>query len=156
MLTFITQGLLTLFVPVIASSSFSNIGLLGIFTFLNIVAFALIFLFVPETAAYAVGEEEGSMVALSLEDLTAIFNIPTFGKHGFIHYQRTEVLTWIRQYARWKIVPVFQLVGLWKQVKAPEQLRSLRQWIRDNEAAAQRERNAAEPSDKDEHVNGNI
>lgn len=66
--------------------------LLVLFAILNIVALVLVFLFVPETAGAVIANdpasEDGSLIAMSLEELNYIFAIPT-SRH--IKYQRKEV-----------------------------------------------------------------
>lgn len=156
---FFGAGVLTLFVPVIANSEFNNNGLLGIFTILNVLAFLLIFLFVRETAGAAVGSQARSMIALSLEDLTVIFNVKTLGEKGFIHYQRWEVLPWAKKYVCWKMQRRWQTFrGVDKERRAarPDRPNNLIVWAQDLELQTQPRRNttdgANEPQQTDEEM----
>ncbi|CAK1368308.1 Arabinose-proton symporter [Cercospora beticola] len=91
-------GLLTLFVPAITASSLSHGGLLGIFTFLNLVAFVLVFCFVRETVGAADRDNPGNMTALALEELYKIFEVPA---KGFWQYQVLEVIPLWLSRLRW-------------------------------------------------------
>ncbi|KAK5130898.1 hypothetical protein LTR08_001561 [Meristemomyces frigidus] len=87
-------GILALFVPPL-TIAIDPPGLLGIFAFLNVVAFFLVFFFVRETAGAAVGGSLGSMISVSLEELNYIFAVST-AKHAV--YQIRTVLPWAWQY----------------------------------------------------------
>jgi hypothetical protein len=156
---FLGAGLLTLFVPVIAHSSFSNVGLLGVFAVLNVLAFVLIFLFVRETAGAAVGRLARSMIALSLEELTVIFNVKTWGTDGFIDYQLSEVLPWALEYACWKLKYSWQALrrlDLEQRDPTPKKLENLTLWAEDiplREQARQiAEAAVNEPQQRNGHV----
>lgn len=85
-------GILALFVPVL-TIKLGHEGLLGIFAGLNVVALILVFLFVPETAGAAIANDpanaDGSLTAMSLEELNYVFGIRT---EVHVEYQCTEVL----------------------------------------------------------------
>ena len=83
-------GLLTLFVPAL-TNAIHHLGLLGIFAFLNVVAFFLVFFFVRETAGAAIGGAEGSMISVSLEELNYIFNVTTKRHRA---YQTRVIIPW--------------------------------------------------------------
>ena len=89
---FLGAGLLALFVPAL-TQVLGNAWLLIVFAALNIVAFVLVFLLVPETAAAAVStqlaDELGIMLPLSLEELHYIFRVNT---KTHIEYQFEEVV----------------------------------------------------------------
>lgn len=87
-------GLLALFVPAL-TAAIGHTGLLGIFAFLNVVSFILVFFFVRETAGAAVEGTFGSMISVSLEELNYIFAVPT-AKHAV--YQLKTVLPWAWRY----------------------------------------------------------
>ncbi|KAM3414753.1 hypothetical protein BST61_g9906 [Cercospora zeina] len=91
-------GLLTLFVPAITASPLSHGGLLGIFTFFNLVAFVLVFCFVRETVGAADRDNPGNMTALALEELYKIFEVPA---KGFWQYQVLEVVPLWMSRLRW-------------------------------------------------------
>jgi hypothetical protein len=71
-------GLLLLFVPAI-TTSWGETRLLGLFTGLCMLAWCLIFVFVPETTGK------------TLEEINYIFGVPTWKHAG---YQLGEVLPW--------------------------------------------------------------
>lgn len=72
--------------------------MLGVFVALEIVAFLLIFFFVPETSGTAIGRLDDSLTYMSLEELNYIFRVPTF-----VHskYQLTVMLPWSWHKAKW-------------------------------------------------------
>ena len=90
-------GLLTLFVPVLtiklqdgsSSPAEGQSKLLGVFAGLNVLAFLLIFFFVPETAGASLGKQEGSLNYISLEELNYIFGVST---KQHIRYQLRHVV----------------------------------------------------------------
>jgi hypothetical protein len=74
--------------------------LLGIFTALNVVAFFLIFFFVPETAGATLGSDSAQGINyISLEELNYIFDVPT-KKH--ITYQVRVMVPWAWNMLVWK------------------------------------------------------
>ncbi|CAK3840713.1 Arabinose-proton symporter [Lecanosticta acicola] len=91
-------GLLTLFVPAITASPLRHGGLLGIFTFLCLLTYAAVFLFVRETAGAADADNPGNMTALALEELHQIFKVPGT---AFVVYQLRQVLPWSVRYLVW-------------------------------------------------------
>jgi len=102
-------GLLTLFVPELttALSKYNGNGqssLLGVFVGFNILAYFLIFFFVPETAGATLGKEEGSLNYISLEELNYIFGVSTT-QH--IAYQLKHVVPWIFRRWRWRLIHPF-------------------------------------------------
>jgi len=99
-------GLLTLFVPELttALSNYNGNGqssLLGVFVGFNILAYFLIFFFVPETAGATLGKEEGGLNYISLEELNYIFGVSTT-QH--IAYQLKHVVPWIFRRLRWRLL----------------------------------------------------
>lgn len=87
-------GLLALLIPII-TIHVGHTSLLGIFAALNVVAFFLVFLFVPETAGAAIGSSISSLLSVSLEELNYIFSVST-RKH--IEYQMHTVVPWAWKY----------------------------------------------------------
>jgi hypothetical protein len=85
----------------------------------------LIFLFVPETAGATLGEEEGSLNYISLEELNYIFGVST-SKH--IEYQVHRVLPWAFRWVRYW----YKRWILWKRdVPEPDEpLEELYTWVR--------------------------
>ena len=96
-------GILTLFVPSLTKALGNNHNqdpagqsrTLAIFAGLNIFALILIFFFVPETAGATLGNEEGSLNYISLEELNYIFGVRT-RKH--MAYQVKTVVPWAWKY----------------------------------------------------------
>lgn len=84
-------GLLALFVPVL-TAKLGHLPLLGIFAALNVFAFILVFLFVPETAGAVIANDpanaDGRLTAMSLEELNYVFGIKT---ERHMEYQCEEV-----------------------------------------------------------------
>lgn len=78
---FLGAGLLALFVPALTNTRLHHSGLLGLFAAFNVLTFVLVFLFVPETANASIGVDPesdiGSLLSMSLEELSYIFAIPT-------------------------------------------------------------------------------
>jgi hypothetical protein len=123
-------GILTLFVPQLTTalqygSSFVGDGqsrLLAIFAGLNVLSFLLIFFFVPETAGATLGEEDGSLNYISLEELNYIFGVSTI---NHIRYQLKHILPWFWSQVRWS----FGHYILQKDVEEPEQTEELYTWV---------------------------
>jgi hypothetical protein len=99
--------------------------LLAIFAGLNVLMFLLIFFLVPETAGATLGEEEGSLNYISLEELNYIFGVSTY-KH--IDYQVRHVLPWVFQWVKYW----YKRWVLWKRdVPKPDKpLEELYTWVR--------------------------
>ena len=78
---FLGAGLLALFVPALTNTRLHHSGLLGLFSAFNMITFILVFLLVPETANASIGVDPendiGSLLSMSLEELSYIFAIPT-------------------------------------------------------------------------------
>lgn len=79
--------------------AFGPIGAFGLYAGFNVVAFILIFLFLPETKGR------------TLEELDQVFSVPT---HTFAHYQVTKTLPyWFRRYALFdrsaKLEPLYKV-----------------------------------------------
>lgn len=78
---FLGAGLLALLVPLLLTTRLHHSGVLGLFSAFNVLTFILVFLFVPETSNASIGVRPeidlGSLLSMSLEDLSYIFGIPT-------------------------------------------------------------------------------
>ena len=110
-------GLLTLFVPAVTASSLGHGGLLGIFTFLNLVALVLVFCFVRETVGAVDRDNPGSITALALEELYKVFNVPA---KGFLAYQLHVVVPYYRDHLYWLLSS--------RKVKCPNPPEPLYRW----------------------------
>ncbi len=107
-LTDFPLGILTLFVPELTQAltygdnkyESGQSRLLGIFAGFNILAFLLIFFFVPDTAGATLQKDERSLNYMSLEELNYIFGVPTL-QH--IQYQLREVVPWCIGMMNWTI-----------------------------------------------------
>ena len=102
-------GLLTLFVPELTTALSNHNGngqssLLGVFVGFNVLAFLLIFFFMPETAGATLGKEEGSLNYILLEELNYIFGVSTT-QH--IAYQLKHVVPWVCRRLRWRLLHPF-------------------------------------------------
>jgi hypothetical protein len=123
-------GILTLFVPQLTwaltyghdNYEAGQSRLLAIFAGFNVLAFLLIFFFVPETAGAILSKEEGSLNYISLEELNYIFGVPTL-QH--IRYQLNSVVPWAYSVVVWT---VSQYV-LRKEVEKPQDLHVLYTWV---------------------------
>ena len=106
-------GLLLLFVPAI-TTAWGETRLLGLFTGLCMLAWCLIFIFVPETTGK------------TLEEINYIFGVPTW-KHS--SYQLREVLPWS--------VDHYVLRFVWRGRKRVPKPKPLYRWYQ--ESTVQRE-----------------
>ena len=153
--SFLGAGLLTLFVPVIANSTFSNDGLLGVFTVLNVVAFVLIFLFVRETAGVAVNRQARAMTALSLEDLSVIFSARTWGRNGFVRHQR-RMFSWAVEFAWWVVEYFWQVLTGTERRDAPEKPEDFFTWAEEQELQDLNPQNGQNGVNGSQQTNGHI
>jgi cytochrome b561 len=123
-------GLLTLFVPQLTwaltyghdNYEAGQSRLLAIFAGFNVLAFLLIFFFVPETAGAILSKEEGSLNYISLEELNYIFGVPTL-QH--IRYQLNSVVPWAYSVVVWTVSHYV----LRKEVEKPQDLHVLYTWV---------------------------
>lgn len=118
-------GLLTLFVPAVTGSSLGHGGLLGICTFLNLVALVLVFCFVRETVGAVDRDNPGSITALALEELYKVFNVPA---KGFLAHQLQVVVPYWKHRFYWLLsgrkgkgpIPPDPLYRWWEKTNAIE------------------------------------
>lgn len=100
--------------------------LLAIFTALNVVAFFLIYLFVPETAGATLGPARGVQGTgfnyISLEELNYIFGVPTW-KHA--NYQLRHMLPWAMSMVKY----YFERYVLRRRVSSPGAARQVYSWV---------------------------
>ena len=116
MMNFLGLGLLLLLVPPFQMRGLGGTAapntpywtaqsrIMGAFAVLNLVAFLLIFLFVPETAGTVIDPKHGKLNSMSLEELNYIFG-ETTTRHA--RYQIKEMLPWHFQKIRWIVCHLF-------------------------------------------------
>jgi MFS family permease len=134
-------GLLALIVPQLTRtlsptppdpSQFADLStgesrLLLIFTFLNILAFLLIFFLVPETAGATLGSSTAGLNYISLEELNYIFSVRT---RDHVSYQVRVMVPWAWEIVKWKVGRKGEderpdepyQIYTWKQVEAVDEL----------------------------------
>ena len=112
---------------------------------MNVVAFILIFLFVPETAGATLGKGHRGLNYISLEELNYIFGVPTF-KHA--SYQIKHMVPWGASMVKWS----FECFVLRKDVEPPQGSKQVYTWVnlqslREEEEAQERAMGKARSED---------
>lgn len=99
------------------------------------------------------------MVALSLEELTVIFNVKTLGSDGFVRYQREEVYPYVKGCIAFVIKHLWELVkGTDEHERAPppEKPIPLTIWAEPIDAEEDNHEGAPGQVNGQPHVNGHI